>query len=98
MKIEIEDIKTLSLKPGQLLLIQVDPKLPLSKIKEYMKDVGQKFRSVIPNEEIKILVIGSGTSLSILDPISPSPCHQKDAMVLTEVNYDRAMKSVNNGS
>jgi len=61
MKNDIEDVKTLTLKPGQILVVKLTSKCPTTML-EQIKD---KFSELFPDN--KVLVIDSSMELMVID-------------------------------
>ena len=69
--INIEDVKTLKLEPGQILLVQVDQIIS----NEQMYYIREKFETVAPVLKDRILIVGKGVTLSVIDTGLPRPSH-----------------------
>lgn len=69
MNIEIEDIKKISLKPDDVLIIKVKENLPTNKCIEWSKSIKELFNVIFPNN--KIIILDSEVSLEIISPEKP---------------------------
>ena len=59
--IDIADVKTLTLKPGQTLVVQIENQLPF----HLMEKLKGRFQEVFPNN--KLMVIGKDVQLMVID-------------------------------
>lgn len=62
MAIDIEDVKTLTLQPGQVLVVQID-----TRPKEVVDRIMQQFKELFPDN--KVLVLDKGIKLAVIDSI-----------------------------
>lgn len=68
MTLDIEDIKTISLKPGQTLVVQIDigSRSP-SVVKKMFANTAAVLREAFPDENIGILVMPETHALTVVD-------------------------------
>ena len=64
--INFEDVKLLKLEPGQTLVVQVDGYIS-SEQRFYIKEM---FETNVPMSKGRLLIIGTGISLSVIDASS----------------------------
>lgn len=61
--INIEDVKTISLKPGQVLVVQTEAKLTPSQmihLKGYLEEIFRDNKVMIIDKSIQLLVVDGG--------------------------------------